>query len=191
MRVVSGFLKRKKIEFLKSLTTRPLRDFVKESIFNIIEHSNLINVKLENSNILDLYSGVGSFGIECISRGAKKTTFVENDSKVLLVLKKNIDYLRIENKSNIIKNKIISFIGQFKDKSKFDIIFFDPPFAENYFINELKLLKKSNIFAKDHLIIIHREKKTRDDLSGILNILTTKNYGRSKVIFGDFNLSIS
>ncbi|MDC0514134.1 16S rRNA (guanine(966)-N(2))-methyltransferase RsmD [Pelagibacteraceae bacterium] len=191
MRVVSGFLKRKKIEFLKSLTTRPLRDFVKESIFNIIEHSNLINVKLENSNILDFYSGVGSFGIECISRGAKKTTFVENDSKVLLVLKKNIDYLRIENKSNIIKNKIISFIGQFKDKSKFDIIFFDPPFAENYFINELKLLKKSNIFAKDHLIIIHREKKTRDDLSGILNILTTKNYGRSKVIFGDFNLSIS
>jgi 16S rRNA (guanine966-N2)-methyltransferase len=191
MRVVSGFLKRKKIEFLKSLTTRPLRDFVKESIFNIIEHSNLINVKLENSNILDFYSGVGSFGIECISRGAKKTTFVENDSKVLLVLKKNIDYLRIENKSNIIKNKIISFIGQFKDKNKFDIIFFDPPFAENYFINELKLLKKSNIFAKDHLIIIHREKKTRDDLSGILNILTTKNYGRSKVIFGDFNLSIS
>ena len=191
MRVVSGFLKRKKIEFLKSLTTRPLRDFVKESIFNIIEHSNLINVKLENSNILDFYSGVGSFGIECISRGAKKTTFVENDSKVLLVLKKNIDYLRIENKSNIIKNKIISFIGQFKDKSKFDIIFFDPPFAENYFINELKLLKESNIFAKDHLIIIHREKKTRDDLSGILNILTTKNYGRSIVIFGDFNLSIS
>jgi len=191
MRVVSGFLKGKKIEFLKSLTTRPLRDFVKESIFNIIEHSNLINVKLENSNILDFYSGVGSFGIECISRGAKKTTFVENDSKVLLVLKKNIDYLRIENKSNIIKNKIISFIGQFKDKSKFDIIFFDPPFAENYFINELKLLKESNIFAKDHLIIIHREKKTRDDLSGILNILTTKNYGRSIVIFGDFNLNIS
>ena len=123
MRVISGFLKGKKIEFLKSLTTRPLRDFVKESIFNIIKHSNLIYIKLENSNILDFYSGVGSFGIECISRGAKKTTFVENDSKVLFVLKKNIDYLRIENKSNIIKNKIISFIAQFKDKNKFDIIF--------------------------------------------------------------------
>ena len=88
MRVISGFLKGKKIEFLKSLTTRPLRDFVKESIFNIIKHSNLIYIKLENSNILDFYSGVGSFGIECISRGAKKTTFVENDSKVLFVLKK-------------------------------------------------------------------------------------------------------
>ena len=105
-----------------------------------MKHSNLINVSLENANILDLYSGVGSFGIECISRGAKKITFVENDSKVLSVLKKNIEYLKIENKSNIIKNKIISFINQFKEKNKFEIIFFDPPFAENFFINDLRLI---------------------------------------------------
>ena len=191
MRIISGFLNGKPINFLKSLTTRPLRDFVKESTFNVIKHSKLIKVKLENSNILDLYSGVGSFGIECISRGAKKITFVENDSKVLSVLKKNIEYLKIENKSNIIKNKIISFINQFKEKNKFEIIFFDPPFAENFFINELRLIKESNIFTKNHLIIIHREKKTMDDLSGVLNIFMIKTYGRSKVIFGDFNLSIS
>ena len=88
MRIVSGILKGKKINFLKSETTRPLRDFIKENIFNIVKHSNLFNVKLENANVLDLYSGVGSFGIECISRGVKKCTFVENDSKALLVLKK-------------------------------------------------------------------------------------------------------
>ena len=63
MRVISGFLKGKKLDFLKSTSTRPLRDFVKENIFNIINHSNLINIKLENATILDLYSGVGSFGI--------------------------------------------------------------------------------------------------------------------------------
>ena len=90
MRIISGFLKGKNINFLKSSTTRPLRDFVKESIFNIIKHSSLINVSIENSNVLDLYAGVGSFGIECISRGAKKTTFVENDNKALVVLKKKI-----------------------------------------------------------------------------------------------------
>ena len=191
MRVVSGFLKGKKIDFLKSSITRPLRDFVKENIFNIINHSSFVDVRLKNANVLDLYSGVGSFGIECISRGAKKITFVENDSKVLSVLKKNIEYLKIENKSNIIKNKIISFINQFKEKNKFEIIFFDPPFAENFFINELRLIKESNIFTKNHLIIIHREKKTMDDLSGVLNIFMIKTYGRSKVIFGDFNLSIS
>ena len=77
MRIVRGFLKGKKLDFLKSPTTRPLRDFVKENIFNIINHSNLINIKLENANVLDLYSGVGSFGIECISQGGKKTTFIK------------------------------------------------------------------------------------------------------------------
>ena len=191
MRIVSGFLKGKKIDFLKSVTTRPLRDFVKESTFNIIKHSNLINVTLENANVLDLYSGIGSFGIECISRGAKKTTFVENESKTLTILKKNLKDLKIEDKTDVFGTKIISFFNQLNKKNKFEIIFFDPPFAEKFFIDELRIIKNSNIYSKNHLIIIHREEKSEDDISGILNILTTKTYGRSKVIFGNFNLSIA
>ena len=110
MRIVSGFLKGKKIDFLKSATTRPLRDFVKENIFNVIKHSNLINILLENANVLDLYSGVGSFGIECISRGAKKTTFVEKDKEALIILEKNIEKLKIEKKVLCIKNKLSHFL---------------------------------------------------------------------------------
>ena len=85
-------LKGKKIKFLKNKITRPLKDSVKENIFNILIHSKLIKLKFKNSNILDLYSGVGSFGIECISRGAKKVTFVEknNINAILKILKKNL-----------------------------------------------------------------------------------------------------
>ena len=191
MRIISGFLKGKKIDFLKSSTTRPLRDFVKESIFNVIKHSNLIDVTLENANVLDLYSGVGSFGIECISRGAKKTTFVENNNKALTILKKNINDLNIQDKSEVFGTKIISFFNQLNKKNKFEVIFFDPLFAENFFIEELKIIKNSDICSKKHLIIIHREEKSKDELSGIMNIVMTKNYGRSKVIFGNFNLDIS
>ena len=61
MRIISGKLKGKTILFTKSNITRPLKDSVKENIFNILLHSNLIKVDLVNSNILDLYSGVGSF----------------------------------------------------------------------------------------------------------------------------------
>ena len=68
MRIISGDLKGKTIAFLKSSVTRPLKDSVKENIFNILKHSNLLTINLKNSNILDLYSGVGSFGLECISR---------------------------------------------------------------------------------------------------------------------------
>jgi 16S rRNA (guanine966-N2)-methyltransferase len=191
MRIISGFLKGKKIDFLKSTTTRPLRDFVKESTFNIIDHSSLVNISLKESNILDLYAGMGSFGIECISRGAKKTTFVENDNKALVILKKNISQLKIEKKTRIFGAKIALFLKQLSKNDKYEIIFFDPPFSENFYIEELKIIKNLNIFKKNHLIVIHRDAKSKDDLSGIINIIVTKRYGRSKVIFGNFNSSTS
>jgi len=191
VRIISGFLKGKKIDFLKSSTTRPLRDFVKENIFNIIKHSNLVDVKLENANVLDLYSGIGSFGIECISRGAKKTTFIENDNKALIKLKINLSNLKIQDQTKVFNEKVISFLSRLTNKDKFEIIFLDPPFAENIFVEELKIIKKSAIYSKDHLIIIHRKEKSKDDLDKIVNVLLNKNYGRSKIIFGNFNLNTS
>ena len=191
MRIISGFLKGKKMFFLKSLVTRPLRDFVKESTFNIIKHSNLIKFSLEHSNVLDLYSGVGSFGIECISRGVKNVTFVEKDKEALNALKNNIESLKIKTKSTVIESKIASFLSKINKKIKYEIIFFDPPFAESYFIEELKIIRKLDIYSTNHLIIIHREENTEDKLSELLNILMIKKYGRSKIIFANFNSSNS
>ena len=98
MRVISGYLKGKKILFPDSKKTRPLRDFVKESMFNSIDHSNKIDVVIKKSKILDLYSGIGSFGIECLSREAKSVTFVENDHKAISLLSKNLKALNVEKK---------------------------------------------------------------------------------------------
>ena len=88
MRIIGGINKGKKIKIPIDNSTRPLRDLVKESIFNLITHSNKFDVSIINSNILDLFSGIGSFGLECHSRGAKFITFVENYKKALNVLKK-------------------------------------------------------------------------------------------------------
>ena len=77
MRIISGQFKNKKIFQPKAKSPRPLKDLVKESIFNLINHSKKFNIKIENSNILDLFSGSGSFGIECISRGASNILFIE------------------------------------------------------------------------------------------------------------------
>jgi len=90
MRIISGYLKGRKIILPKNKTTRPLKDLTKESIFNILQHSNLINFNIEKSRILDLFAGVGSFGLECISRGAESVTFCENYPEALKVLEKNI-----------------------------------------------------------------------------------------------------
>ena len=186
MRIISGKLKGKQIQFLKSKITRPLKDVVKENIFNILKHSNKIEIQINNARILDLYSGIGSFGIECISRGAKNVTFVEKEQKIINLLKENLINLSIANQAQVFNQEIKS--NNFFFKNKYDIFFFDPPFKENNFIEVLQKLNKNKCFNNKHLVIIHREKNTHDKLNEILNILMIRQYGRSKIIFGKFNL---
>ena len=89
MRIISGYLKGKKINLPKDNLTRPLKDLVKESIFNIIRHSNDFSFDIEGAKILDLFSGSGSFGLECLSRGAKKVIFNENYTVAIEILEEN------------------------------------------------------------------------------------------------------
>ena len=186
MRIIGGNLKGKKLHFLQSEITRPLRDLVKESIFNIINYSKISRVSLENSSILDLYSGIGSFGIECISRKAKMVSFVENSKEALLLLKKNVDELNITRKTKIFEQTVNQFI-QKNNKEKYDIIFLDPPFKDEKYLNEIQFLKDSDIYNREHLIIFHRESKNDEQLNGIFKNLSFKNYGRSKLFFGTFS----
>lgn len=186
MRIISGRFKGKQIHYSKSLTTRPLKDSVKENIFNILMHSNKIKTRIENANILDLYSGVGSFGIECLSRGAKRVTFIEENIDIVKILKKNLSLLFYDNKAKIINDKIEKSLSYQKEE-KFNIVFLDPPFADNDFIKNLQNIKKNKIFKDKHIVIIHREKKSDDKIMNTIDQILVKYYGRSKIIFGTFN----
>ncbi len=185
MRVISGSLKGKLLNFTRSKITRPLKDSVKENIFNIISHSKLTNVKIENSHILDLYSGVGSFGIECISRGAKKVYFVDQDLNACQKLNENLKNLRIQKQTITINDKIENCLKKM-DAEKFEIIFFDPPFKDKDYLIQLQNIKDKKIYKREHLVIIHREEKSEDNYEEILKPIIIKNYGRSKIIFGFF-----
>ena len=170
MRIISGNFKGKRILEPNDLNTRPLKDLTKESIFNIITHSNKFRVKLENSNILDLFSGVGSFGLECLSRGSANVTFVENYNNVLSVLRKNILNFSCKEHSNIIENDIIYNFNFRTFQKKFDIIFLDPPYKEKSLPTILNDIIESNILNKDGIIIIHRYKKERDEFPEKFNV---------------------
>ena len=187
MRIISGSFRGKKIFEPKDNITRPLKDLVKESIFNIINHSKKMNIKISNSNILDLYSGVGSFGIECLSRGAEKVIFVENYHKVLPILKKNLNDLRTVNNYEILEFDINKNFESKKINDKFDIIFLDPPFKDKNLEELLDNINKKNILKKNGIIIIHRHKKENDSLPDSLKILDEKIYGISKITFSSFS----
>ena len=186
MRIISGISKGKKIQDPKDLNTRPLKDLTKESIFNILTHSNKFNIKLENSYVLDLFSGVGSFGLECLSRGSKKVIFVENYNNVLPVLRKNILNLRYQSNSIVMENDIINNFIFKKFENKFDIIFMDPPYREKKLAHILNKINESKVLNNDGIIIIHRHKKEKDEFPEKFNIIEEKTYGISRVIFGNF-----
>ncbi len=184
MRIISGKYKGKKIFQATDETTRPLKDLTKESIFNIIQHSNLIRIKIENSNILDLFSGVGSFGLECISRGASNIVFYENYQNVLKILKKNIVHLGCSNKTKVIDLDIFNKNAFHSLNNQFEIIFLDPPYKEKKLTDLLKAIMELKLLKKNGIIIIHRHKKEKDNFPIEFNILLEKYYGISKIIFG-------
>ena len=184
MRIISGYFKGKKILEPKDKETRPLKDLTKESIFNILNHSNKLKVNLENSIVLDLFSGVGSFGLECLSRGARHVTFVENYNGVLPILKKNLDNLKILKKYKIIERNLFNDFNFGVLEDKFDMIFLDPPYKEKKIDLIINNISKKKILNKNGVIIIHRHKKENGKFSENFKILEEKNYGISKIFFG-------
>ena len=183
MRIISGKFKGKKILEPKDLNTRPLKDLTKESIFNIIQHSNKFKINFENSEILDLFSGTGSFGIECISRGAKFVTFVENYKEILPILKKNLANLKLVSNYSIIEKNIFDNFNLKEFEKQFDIIFLDPPYKEKNLKDVLLYLIDEKILKLGGIIIIHRHKKQIDTLPNQIKILEEKRYGISKILF--------
>ena len=185
MRIISGFNKGKKLILPNDKTTRPLKDMAKESIFNILSHAKYINFHLKDSKGLDLFSGIGSFGLECISRGSKFVFFFENYPPVLEILKNNITNLKYENKSKIMNIDAFKINkNTFKIDQKFQIIFCDPPYKEKKIEVLIKKIIEIDILDKDGIIIIHRKKGDLDNYPKKFKVIDTKSYGLSTFVFG-------
>ena len=182
MRIISGLFRGKKFLEPKDKNTRPLKDLTKESIFNIINHSKYIKFNLENSNILDLFSGVGSFGIECLSRKVKYVTFVENYNGVLPILKKNLKSLKLINNYQIIEQDIYNDNFFSKINEKINIIFLDPPYKDKSLDDLLIKIISKKILKNEGIIILHRHKNEQDVYPKNYKIIENKKYGISKII---------
>ena len=191
MRIIAGKFKGIKLYAPKDKKIRPLKDMVRESIFNFLIHSNKILFQLEQSNVLDLYSGTGSFGLECVSRGAAEVVFIEKEKKAIKILERNIKKLNVEGKTKIFSDDVFNvikkydkfFFDQLSDM-KLDLIFCDPPFKDTKINDLIKLIISKNILKKNGIIVLHRHKNTEERLTIDFKIVDKRVYGLSKIIFG-------
>ena len=183
MRIISGLFKGKKLLIPEDMKTRPLKDLTKESIFNIILHSKKFNLDFSNANILDLFAGVGSFGIECLSRGARYVVFAENYNGVLPILKKNLNNLEFVQNFQILEKNIYEKNFFLNLSEKYDLIFLDPPYKDKDLNKILLNIKNSKILNREGIIITHRHKDETDIIPSDIKIIEEKKYGISKINF--------
>ena len=183
MRIISGLFKGKKIYEPKDINTRPLKDLTKESVFNILQHSNKFKFNLKKAVILDIFSGVGSFGLECLSRDAKKVIFIENYKYALDILKKNLANLKKINNYEILEKNAYEITTFQKLNEKFDLIFLDPPYKDANLETLLNNILTEKILNTNGIVILHRHKNANDIIPSKYITIEEKKYGISKIIF--------
>ena len=184
MRIIAGKLRGSTIYITKNKRTRPLKDMVRESIFNLLIHSKKILFQFENSHVLDLYAGTGSFGLECLSRNVESVYFVEELKEAINILKKNIEKLKTRNKAIILTGDVIALLEKKETfVTQFNLIFCDPPFKDAKIKKLIELIYSRNLLKKNGIIILHRNKFTEEKFPKYLKILEERNYGISKIIF--------
>ena len=190
MRIISGINKGLTIYGSEDKKIRPLKDMVRESIFNFLIHSKKVSIEIENSTILDLYSGTGSFGLECLSRLANKVIFIEKQKEAIEILKQNIKKLKVVEKTKILPEDVLTIINKVNVNTynwifdlKFDLIFCDPPFKNLNINNLIKAIVEKKILKENSIIIIHRHKNTDEKLTKYLEIIDERVYGISKITF--------
>lgn len=174
MRVISGYLRSRNINVLKSSRNiRPTTDRARETLFNIV--SNIYD--FNGFTVLDLFAGTGSFGIECLSRGSECCYFVDSNTESVIG---NINSLGLIEKSKIIKTDVLYFLKSNREL-KFDLIFADPPYDYN---NYDKLLESAS-FLKSFFILEHSGKNT-NIMNYKNNIVKQKDIGISSFTFYNF-----
>lgn len=179
LRVISGKARGLKLNTPKSEDVRPTTDRVKESLFNII------NPYIMDGDILDLFAGTGSLGIECLSRGANKCVFVDLNRSSIDIVKSNIKKARVEENSEVMNVDFKSAIERVKNNSyKFDIIFMDPPYYKDMFQDALERIDKANILKEDGIIVVEHDTK-QEFPENVGNLVKNRNkkYGNTTLTF--------
>ncbi len=157
MRIISGEFKGRLINVSKSDLIRPTTDRVRETLFNLLAN------RLDFTGILaaDIYSGSGSLGLECLSRGAAEVHFVEKNFVIYKNLEENISSLNVDERCRIYKMPAVKF-SSMKNHFKYDLIFADPPFFKDDIYGTAENLLSNGFLKKDGLIIIERSVQTKE-----------------------------
>jgi len=148
MRVIAGAFKGRQINAVKNDTTRPTTDKIKENMFNIMGQF------FNGGCVLDLFAGSGSLGIEALSRGMDHAVFIDMNANAIKAIKENISSLKLQDQTEVYRNdafKALHILA--KKRSKFDMIFLDPPYGKISITDLLALIVEKDLLNNAGLVM--------------------------------------
>ena len=174
MRVISGLYKGRILDGFDIDGTRPTQDRVKESLFGSIQDY------IEDSVVLDLFAGSGNLGIEALSNGAKECYFVDNNKIAINTINNNLNKIGIS--SNLLNKDFKDALEYFKDNNiKFDLVFLDPPYKDDYIDYSINYLLNNNLLNDKSIVVAEFENNIKTDYE-LLTIKKEKKFGYKKIV---------
>lgn len=175
MRVTGGTGRGRRLQMPRGEGVRPTSDKVKQALFNILQD------RIEDAAFLDLFAGTGGIGIEALSRGADRVVFVDSSRRSLDAIKKNIEQSGFSSRSQVIAADATSFLK--KSSESFDIIFLDPPYAEEQ-QPLLERISASKAVTENSIVIAeHFKKQPSPERAGALVLQREARYGDTVLAF--------
>ena len=148
MRVITGKARGIQLKTPDGMLTRPTADRVKEALFSII------NFDIPGAKVLDLFGGTGQLGIEALSRGASSAVFVDAREDSCKLIRENLKRTKLEQDAKVIRSDYLDYLRRAREQ--YDIIFLDPPYAEEFLENAIKQITEIDILRSNGIIVAER-----------------------------------
>jgi len=178
MRIIAGELRGRRIAAPEGRTTRPTPDRVREALFSALESRLGGPGSLEGLRVLDLFAGSGALGIEALSRGAARVTFVERDRHALSALQQNLKSLGVEAQTRVLAEDAERALDRLAGGGeRFDVAFLDPPYGTPETVASLATLGRTGLLAEHGVVVLEHATEDAPPAEPGLALLRTRAYG--------------
>ena len=179
MRIITGSARGKKLLTLEGNDTRPTSERIKGAIFSSIQFD------IENRIVLDIFAGSGQMGLEALSRGAERATFIDSSREALDIVKKNAEATGFFSKSHFLASDYRNYIRKASGREKFDLVFIDPPYAMECCIEAAQSLKNADMLYRGALVVMESGSEVIDENDARLSdfdIIKHTSYGKKSAV---------
>jgi 16S rRNA (guanine966-N2)-methyltransferase len=174
MRIIAGTRKGARIFAPKGLDTRPTSDRVREAAFTLIPPGYV-----EDATVLDLFAGSGAMGLEALSRGAARATFVEGDRDACRTINRNLDKLGLENATVLCQDALTALRTDARAGTRYDLVLVDPPYRRFSSLQNALIQHLPEVVAPDGLLLVETAAAEEPELP--LTKRTTRRYGSARL----------